>query len=511
MKFLIVTSNLPHLRQIQGWVSKLTSTPDFLVEWDLVKAGEMLWKNQADVLICEAQGNESPVFAFLANICEREERPEVLVLLEKPGTEVLSWLPELPSVYFLLFPVEEEKTKHILTMIINRVKKKRQEAAMAAHNQYWERHKGLIQQQFWMRLCSGQISVNTSNFVVEARNCGIDMSLTDTYQIAVLSRKLIHQRNTDIERTTRKELLAFANEWFQKQEVDFFLLEQVRPILIVRNLSNDEFLFLCRGLIREIQHEKGIPLCIYYDAEIYCEKIFQAVLAVMETERESMEDEPGIYPAIRNRSRNKTEMYVLLPEHSEDFLKNGQFDQFEENIRIFLSGQSAKGMISRDYLKAMRADINQLFCSVLKEKSIPAHKVLMSPELKELEVNAHISVEDFLAWVSTAVACMPRLDAPASVTEAVKTYVKEHIRENLSREIVANALYMNVDYLGKIYKRETGQSIGNCIVEEKMREAGNMLANTPPPIGEIGQELGYENFSPFSKFCKKFMGCTPRE
>ena len=97
------------------------------------------------------------------------------------------------------------------------------------------------------------------------------------------------------------------------------------------------------------------------------------------------------------------------------------------------------------------------------------------------------------------------------VNEAVRNYVKEHIREEISREMIAEALYMNADYLGRLFKRETGQSLGNYIIEEKMKEACRLLISTRKSVGEISTELGYGNFSHFSKLFKKITGCTPRE
>ena len=70
---------------------------------------------------------------------------------------------------------------------------------------------------------------------------------------------------------------------------------------------------------------------------------------------------------------------------------------------------------------------------------------------------------------------------------------------------------MNADYLGRLYKKETGESLGNYIISEKMKEAGKMLTTTDLSIGEVCAALGYGNFSHFSKLFKKITGFTPRE
>lgn len=385
---------------------------------------------------------------------------------------------------------------------MKRVGERQHLARLERHHHYWESHKRLIQQQFWMRLCNGQTSLDPSDFLKEAEDSGIEMKLSDTYQIGVLSRKLIRVRNTEIEKETRTILLDFANKWFRKQRADYIILEQLRPLLIVRNMPKDEFLYQCKGLIREISREREIPLCIYYDADIFCENIFSSVVYIMAAEKEDLEEEPGVYPAVQSMIRKKEEIDVLIPGHTEEFLRNGHYGQVLQNIRVFLNEQSVKGMISGSYLRAMRLDMSQIIYSVLKEKSIPAHKVMMEPGLKELEVNAHISIDSFLGWIEALFHCMPE-NKTVPVNEAVRNYVKEHIREEISREMIAEALYMNADYLGRLFKRETGQSLGNYIIEEKMKEACRLLISTRKSVGEISTELGYGNFSHFSKLFKK--------
>lgn len=509
MNILIATREINDLRLLQRLAEEKKA--EVGLECEFSEAIRLLKKEDTDIFICEAELAGEEGIHSLVHLREQGMRFILVFIYSEENIMLLKYLEMLGEVFFLKSPVSEEQAERLLKQLIGKAAEAKHIRMIERENHYWESHKKLIQQQFWMRFLNGQMSLDPADFIREAGDCGIEMKLGDTYQIGVLSRKLIRERNTKVEKETRKILLAFANQWFQRSEADFVILEQLRPLVIVRNMPKDEFIYLCEGLIRAIGEEKEIPLCIYYDADIFCENIFSSVLYTMAAEKEDLEEKVGIYPAVQGMIRKKEEISVPMPGRLEELLKNGQWEQVLQIIRNELLEQTARGEITGSDLKAMRLDMKQMIYSVLKEKSIPAHTVFMSSDLKELDINAHISIESFLAWLRASFEKMPIEKGELTAMEAVRNYIREHIREEISRETIAEAFYMNADYLGRLYKKETGESLGNYIISEKMKEAGKMLTTTDLSIGEVCAALGYGNFSHFSKLFKKITGFTPRE
>lgn len=62
---------------------------------------------------------------------------------------------------------------------------------------------------------------------------------------------------------------------------------------------------------------------------------------------------------------------------------------------------------------------------------------------------------------------------------------------------------MNIDYLARIFKKNTGMTLNDYIINEKMEVARNLLITTKLPVGLIAMKVGYSNFSYFSKLYKK--------
>jgi len=74
-------------------------------------------------------------------------------------------------------------------------------------------------------------------------------------------------------------------------------------------------------------------------------------------------------------------------------------------------------------------------------------------------------------------------------------------------------LYMNADYLGKLFKKETGEKFSNYVVKARVRKATELWAGDPEiKIFEMSERLGFgDNPQYFSQVFKKQMGCTPSE
>lgn len=90
-------------------------------------------------------------------------------------------------------------------------------------------------------------------------------------------------------------------------------------------------------------------------------------------------------------------------------------------------------------------------------------------------------------------------------------YIRRNLDRDLSRTDIAEAIYLNPEYLSRLFKRETGSSLGDYILTEKMRAAQALLGDTNIPVSIIATKVGYSNFSYFSQVFKKYTGLSPLE
>ena len=72
---------------------------------------------------------------------------------------------------------------------------------------------------------------------------------------------------------------------------------------------------------------------------------------------------------------------------------------------------------------------------------------------------------------------------------------------------------MNVDYLGKIFKKETGENFTQYVMRNRIETARQLLKDRPDyRTFEIAERSGFgDNPQYFSQVFKKYTGLTPSE
>ena len=98
-----------------------------------------------------------------------------------------------------------------------------------------------------------------------------------------------------------------------------------------------------------------------------------------------------------------------------------------------------------------------------------------------------------------------------SQIERILSYIQKNLTRNISRSEISKALYLNPEYLSRLFKREMGIGLAEYLIQERMRLAQSLLKNTSFSISIIASRVGYVNFSHFAKVFKQEFGVSPSE
>ena len=96
------------------------------------------------------------------------------------------------------------------------------------------------------------------------------------------------------------------------------------------------------------------------------------------------------------------------------------------------------------------------------------------------------------------------------VAEACR-YVTLRLGSRISLDEVADHLHLNASYFSRLFKKETGLTFIEYVTRLKMERAKELLDGTPCTVGDICEQLGYDNQSYFIKTFKVHTGVTPVE
>ena len=90
-------------------------------------------------------------------------------------------------------------------------------------------------------------------------------------------------------------------------------------------------------------------------------------------------------------------------------------------------------------------------------------------------------------------------------------FVELHLSENCSLQLAAREMGMNANYLGQLFKRETGKTYSAYVTELRIERAKELLASGELSISEIAAALGFNDYFYFLKTFKRVSGCTPKQ
>lgn len=115
-------------------------------------------------------------------------------------------------------------------------------------------------------------------------------------------------------------------------------------------------------------------------------------------------------------------------------------------------------------------------------------------------------IKDFTERVSRV-----RFGGKSNLALEVVNYVRRHLSEPVSADAIAAHLYMSRPYLSKKFKQETGETLTDFILKEKLQEGCHLLAHTKKSPAAIASYLGFSSQSHFSRTFKKYLALTPCE
>lgn len=90
-------------------------------------------------------------------------------------------------------------------------------------------------------------------------------------------------------------------------------------------------------------------------------------------------------------------------------------------------------------------------------------------------------------------------------------YIREHISEELSRDIIAEKLYINPDHLDRLFKKYQSVTTTQFILNERILLARRLLCDSNFSLLDISLLCGFGSASNFSNSFKKIEGISPRE
>ena len=83
--------------------------------------------------------------------------------------------------------------------------------------------------------------------------------------------------------------------------------------------------------------------------------------------------------------------------------------------------------------------------------------------------------------------------------------------QDITIEMIAKKVYLSPNYIRRIFKSETGQTILQYMTRVRLEKAVELMKDPSLKISDISQKVGYGSVSYFGQIFKQYYGVSPKE
>ncbi len=488
--------------------------------YNVRQAMEVFRQHPVDILLCDIEMPQGSGLELLAWVKEHYPETEAVIVTSHADFRYAKEALELGSIEYLLKPVLAADLERAIGKATGNIRKTSQSNHF---HRLWLRHHPLIVESFWLDLMRHTIP-STPAAVREAM---AERNLPYAEGMLFLTVLVSVQRWHKSLSPRDEKIMEYA---LRKSAVEMLIdpdphgvvvpLDKGRLLLIFaftegEAASPEKLKQDCEAYIGSCNGYFYCDLCCYIGKAVQAYEVPRIVegLAALEQNNVAFDNRVFLW-----EEESRAAGPVALPDMNvwSAMLKSRAKDRILHETADYLRLLTETHEAGSQALRQFQLGFLQMTYYVLNLKGVQAHQLFGDQLSAELSAKATRSVTDLMAWVShmldKALAQADVASKTGGIVEIVKAYIARNLdQEEMSRDVIAAQAYLNPDYLSRIFKRETGLSISDYVLQERISRAKELLSKTDMPVSAVATSVGYFNFSHFTKIFRKYTTCNPME
>lgn len=489
--------------------------------YNIRQAQKLLEEFPIQFLLCDIDMPQGSGLELLEWIRDNQMEVECVFLSSYANFAYAQKALRLSTREYLLKPISNQDLEAVLSRIIEETREKRERRSAEEQN-LGQQRKGKT--EFWedfFRNPSEQERM-LAQVLEEGFYQETDVLILEVIKIFADDKDIDYKKDLSLFNFVIRNI---TTEFFENNEQVMEAVAQVSDyewVLVFRNLGEEERFLEASGDLKK-HLNKILPQrsCMYIgearplketavgwkQIEIMEKKILPGTDGIL-CERDISEQDQMLSGNAAYRLP-PWEIWQKTLHNSEDL------DGVCRNICDFLKETFAKGVLTIENLERFLRELEQLVYCYLGEQQMSFSQLFDSREFDRRERDSFHSLDaavGFVEWIfGTIKGRGNSRRSQEDVVSQVKDYIEGHLNEELSRGILAKMVYLSEDYVSKLFKNTTGMSLPGYIANRRMEKAKDYLEHSSLPVSRIAMEVGYSNFSYFSKTFRDFTGMTPNE
>ena len=171
-----------------------------------------------------------------------------------------------------------------------------------------------------------------------------------------------------------------------------------------------------------------------------------------------------------------------------------------------------------DYISFNFTSKSKIELPMKMEKSVGSDLLLLVAAYDEISRRAYLDTLDTMAKTVHLLACMLLIledKAKETSYNPLTLKIMEYLHSNFSSKItledIGRISFFSPNYCESVFKRETGRSVIDYLLEVRMTEAKKLLAEGSVSLSAVSDAVGFDDYNYFSRIFKKRTGYTPSE
>jgi len=492
------------------------------VAHNVKQAKEWFETERIDIMLCDIEMPEGSGLELLSWVREAQYKTVTMFLTSHADFKYAKEALSLGSLDYLLKPVLSDHLEQAIRKAQKEIDRNSEIDKISQSHQLWKKHHSLIIERFWIDLINHSIPSN---------------------KLAIRTQ-IDHNQLPITEETVFLPVLISVQSWKKElnrrdEKIMEYALKNYAQEIIIQNDTNGLFFFIDRGMLLGVMttgtsmeldsswisktFEQYIESCNHYffcDVSCYIGQPVEAHQMADMVALLRQKDKNNV--AFTNKlfffdTEEELKQDIVMPKLNFwiSILKTGDKEAVIQEVENFLGQLVQNQTIDVKLFRQFHQDFMQSLYFYLNVEGIQAHHLFGDEQSLLLSQKAGLSVRDMLNWtyhsVNKAMDHVKIVEQSDSVVQTVQRYIAQYIGQELSRESIAEMVFLNPDHLSRLFKKETGYSISDYILMERIKLSKELLTQTNIPISAIATSVGHTNFSHFAKIFKKYTGLGPTE
>lgn len=430
---------------------------------------------------------------------------------------------QLDSFDYLLKPIDHQHIKATIQKAIQKIKE--QENHHEFHKTYeyyyqqWNKQLPILTERFWQDVLNQRIPLGSSQLSQSFSLYQIPLQPEDEVRLILISVESWNETLSSRDEEIMTYAIKNAGEEIILANLNGQLVQEAGGVVyaIVYGSQQDVKGMLdanCQTFIRMCKTYLHCELSCYISDPVRVAELNSAMQHLTALERTCLSVGGTVIWQSEEKELHTPMSYDLQLHHMSLLLETGKQEELMQRLDTCLLGME-RNYLDPIVLESYYHGLVYMVQETLLKKSIPIKEVYPD-EAWRISGSVCKSLQKFREW---AIPFMQRSvmyiqqhhHVISPIVQKVMTYIEDHIAVELSREEIAAHVYLNPAYLSRLFKKETGQSLTEFILELRMRKVKSLLESTNDKISDIAKSVGFCNFSHFTKTFKKMTGMTPNE